>query len=238
TVYGGRSKSGGSSIVQAHPDGSFLRTFRTDGRTGGLIQTASSASLMRTYREDGTRAGEVQASDSASYLRTYQADGTTIGGSIQASGNDTFMQTYSEDGRRGNIYTDGTSATVRTMGADRRNTARVTASGNSVTLFSATNGQRYLELNETGIWIRTGPPGNQKVYNLEETAQDSGWNSFPVKSGIDPRSVAWRNKNGIAFFRGAVRASWSSGWNSVVTGLSDASPSFESRAVAPVGSTD
>src|SRR5699024_2941592 len=149
TVYGGQSKSGGSSIVQAHPDGSFLRTFRTDGRTGGLIQTASSASLRRTYREDGTRAGEVQASDSASYLRTYQADGTTIGGSIQASGDDTFMQTYSEDGRRGNIYTDGTSATVRTMGADRRNTARVTASGNSVTLFSATNGQRYLELNET-----------------------------------------------------------------------------------------
>src|SRR5699024_7360698 len=69
TVYGGQSKSGGSSIVQAHPDGSFLRTFRTDGRTGGLIQTASSASLMRTYREEGTAAGEVQITGAYCLMR-------------------------------------------------------------------------------------------------------------------------------------------------------------------------
>src|SRR5699024_1637876 len=85
--------------------------------------------------------------------------------------------------RRGNIYTDGTSASVRTVGTNGLNTARVTASGNSVTLFSATNGQRYLELNDTGIWIRTGPRGNQKVYNLEETAQDSGWHNGTIQPG-------------------------------------------------------
>src|SRR5699024_1201390 len=171
----------------------------------------------------------------ASYLRTYQADGTTIGGYIQASGNDTFMQTYSEDGRRGNIRTDGTSATVRTVGTDGLNTARVTASGNSVTLFSATNGQRYLELNETGIWIRTGPSGNQKSYNLEETAQDSGWNSFPVKSGITPSSdLAYRNKNGVIYFRGTVQATWSAGWTDVVTGLpTEMRPASDAIVLSP-----
>lgn len=216
-IYGGKRVGAGASIVQANPTESF----------------------MRTFREDGTRAGQVQTSDSASYLRTYREDGRTIGGSIQASGNATFMQTYSEDGRRGNIRTDGTSATVRTIGTDGLNTARVTASGNSVTLFSATNGQRYLELNDTGIWIRTGPSGNQKSYNLEETAQDSGWNSFPVKSGITPGGgLAWRNKNGVIYFRGTVQATWSAGWTDVVTGLpTEMRPASDTIALSP-DSTD
>jgi len=71
---------------------------------------------------------------------------------------------------------DPQRATMNVVGADGLNTARITADGNSVTLFSATNGQRYLKLDDTGIWIETGG----KSYNLEETAQDSGWNSFPV----------------------------------------------------------
>ena len=215
-IYGGKRVGAGASIVQANPTESF----------------------MRTFREDGTRAGEVQTSASSSYMRTYRADGVSTGGEIQASGNDTFMQTYSEDGRRGNIYTDGTSASVRTVGTNGLNTARLTASGNSVTLFSATNGQRYLELNDTGIWIRTGPSGNQKSYNLEETAQDSGWNSFPVRSGITAgQGLAWRNKNGVIYFRGTVLAAWSAGWNTVVTGLpTEMRPSSTIVAPSPNGS--
>lgn len=217
-IYGGKRVGAGASIVQANPTGSF----------------------MRTFREDGTAAGEVQASASASYMRTYQADGTTIGGSIQASGNDTFMQTYSEDGRRGSIYTDGTSATVRTVGTNGLNTARLTASGNSVTLFSATNGQRYLELNDTGIWIRTGPSGNQKSYNLEETAQDSGWISFPVKAGITASSdLAYRNKNGVIYFRGTVNGDWGKNvYTDIVTGLpASMRPASDTIALSP-DSTD
>lgn len=239
TIYGGRRTTGGRSVVQCNPDESFLRTFHEGGAQAGIVQTSITSSAMRTYREDGGLAGEVQTSASESYMRTYRADGVSIGGSIQASGNDTFMQTYSEDGRRGNIYTDGTSATVRAMGTNGLNTARLSASGNSVTLFSATNGQRYLELNDTGIWIRTGPSGNQKSYNLEETAQDSGWNSFPVKSGITPgRGLAWRNKNGVIYFRGTVQATWSAGWTDVVSGLpTEMRPADDTIALSP-DSTD
>lgn len=183
TIFGGRNTAGGSSIVQANPDESFMRTFRENGRAAGEIQTSSNESYMRTYREDGT----------------------TIAGSIQTSGNVSFMQTYGKDGGLGNIYTDATSATVRTIGANGLNRARITASDNTVTLFSATNGQRYLELNETGIWIRTGPSSNQKVYNLEETAQDSGWVKAAVNSGFTEVSpVYYRNKGGVIFWRGVV----------------------------------
>src|SRR5699024_6081619 len=51
-------------------------------------------------------------------------------------------------------------------------------------------------------------------------AQDSGWNSFPVKGGITAgQGLAWRNKNGVIYFRGTVQATWSAGWNAVVAGL-------------------
>ena len=198
TIYGGRNLSGESSIVQANPDGSFMRTYR-GGATAGEIQTSATASYMRTYREDGTAGGEISSTPTAS-----------------------FMQTYNADGRRGSINTDGTSATVRTLGENGLNRARITASDNTVTLFSATNGQRYLELNETGIWIRTGPSSNQKVYNLEETAQDSGWINLSAASGITiVDQIMYRNKGGVIFFAGVVtrtgNADWSTGWTTIST---------------------
>ena len=179
TIYGGRRIGGGSSIVQANPTESFMRTFRDDHSTGGVIQTSPTQSLMRTYREDSTTAGEIQTSPTASYMRTYREDGE-IGGSIQASPTKAFMQTYG-DSTVGRSYSqvDPQRATMNVVGADGLNTARITADGNSVTLFSATNGQRYLKLDDTGIWIETGG----KSYNLEETAQDSGWHPIQVLPG-------------------------------------------------------
>ena len=133
---------------------------------------------MRTYREDGGIGGSIQTSPTASLMRTYREDGA-IGGSIQTSPTDAFMQTYGEGLERGQIGATPTSAEIRVVGANNLNQARITADGNTVTLFSATNGQRYLKLNETGIWIETGG----KAYNLEETAQDSGWAMATVASG-------------------------------------------------------
>lgn len=198
-IYGGKKTGTGSSIVQANPDGSFLRTFRSDGARAGEVQTSPTASYMRTYRTDGGTAGEVQASS-----------------------NQAFLQTYSADGRRGVMSTDAVDATMRTIGSNGLNQARISASGNTVTLFSASNGQRYLELNETGIWIRTGPSGNQKVYNLEETAQDSGWINLSAASGITMvDQIMYRNKGGVIFFAGVVaragNADWSTGWTTIST---------------------
>ena len=208
TIYGGRGAGGGSSIVQCNPTESLMRTFRDDHSVGGVIQTSPTASLMRTYREDGG-----------------------IGGSIQTSPAKSFMQTYG-DPAVGRAYSqvDPQKATMNVVGANGRNTARITADGNTITLFSSTNRQRYLKLDDTGIWIETGG----KSYNLEETAQDSGWQSFPVRSGITASGTAWRNKNGIAFFKGEITSNWTKGWTTIVSGLGNA-PEFETRAYGSGG---
>ena len=109
---------------------------------------------------------------------------------------------------------------MNVLNAEGRNTARITADGNSVTLFSATNGQRYLKLDDTGIWIETGG----KSYNLEETAQDSGWQTFGLEAGVTGSSaVAWRNKGGVIYFRGFVTGDWTTEvWNTIASGLNPA----------------
>src|SRR5699024_2732624 len=94
TIFGGRNTAGGSSIVQANPDVSFLRTFHEGGRAAGEIQTSSTESYMRTYREDGTTGGEIQTSSTASSMRTYREDGMKAG-TIQVDPDSSRMRTYS-----------------------------------------------------------------------------------------------------------------------------------------------
>lgn len=242
TVYGGQSKSGGSSIVQAHPDGSFLRTFRADGRTGGEMQTASSASLMRTHHENGTRASAIQSSPESALMRTYRTDGSTAG-EVQITGTSCAMRTLTPGGGRGYFQAAGTYASQSVKDDSGAFLASIYADARETYLFSAAGGHmRYLSVDADGIWVKTtkgAKPGHAKYYNLEETAQDSGWNSFPVKSGITPgRGLAWRNKNGVIYFRGTVQATWSAGWTDVVSGLpTEMRPADDTIALSP-DSTD
>ena len=118
TIFGGRSISGGSSIVQCNPGESLMRTFRDNGTVGGVIQTAPTFSLMRTYQEDGTVGGVIQTAPALSLMRTYQEDGT-VGGEIQAAPTVSLMRTYQEDGTKGGeIHTSPTSSVMRTYRAD------------------------------------------------------------------------------------------------------------------------
>ena len=237
TVYGGQSKSGGSSIVQANPDGSFLRTFRTDGRTGGEIQTASSASLLRTHHENGTSASAIQSSPESALMRTYRTDGSTAG-EVQITGVSCLMRTLTPGGGRGYFQAEGTYASQTVKDDNGTFLASIYADARETYLFSAAGGaRRYLSVDADGIWVKTNRGGTWKHYNLEETAQDSGWNSFPVKSGITPgRGLAWRNKNGVIYFRGTVQATWSAGWTDVVSGLpTEMRPADDTIALSPDG---
>src|SRR5699024_8436652 len=106
------------------PTSSFMRTYQVDGKAGGEIYASPAQSLMRTYREDGGIGGEIRTSPTASLMRTY--------------GDPTVGRSYSQ--------VDPQRATMNVVNSAGNNTARITADGNSVTLFSATNGQRYLKL--------------------------------------------------------------------------------------------
>src|SRR5699024_9945996 len=184
TVYGGQSKSGGSSIVQAHPDGSFLRTFRADGRTGGEMQTASSASLMRTSHENGTSASAIQSSPESALMRTYRTDGSTAG-EVQITGEYCLMRTFTPGGGRGYIQVDGTYADQAVKDDNGKFLARIHADATETYLHSAAGGtRRYLSVDADGIWVKTNRGGTWKHYNLEETAQDSGWVNLSYASGF------------------------------------------------------
>ena len=188
TIYGGRSISGGSSIVQCNPSAAFMRSFRPTGTTGGEMMTSPAASLMRTYREDGTTAAEMQTSSDGSFMRTYR-EGGAAGGSIQTSPAQSFMRTYREDGTvggsvsagdtftqmiaradgntRGVLYANPTSAYIRTVNESDVTTGRLHADATESYIYSNAGGsQRYLTVDGTGIWAKTNESGSWQWVNL------------------------------------------------------------------------
>ena len=216
-VDGGSDTSGRRSYLRASPTASLMRTFREGGTDGGVIQTSPTSSLMRTYREDGTIGASIQADPGSSRMRTYSGNSSEQGW-VRAQPQEAELAYVAPN----NVYF-----------------SRIRATDKEAHLFTRAGGSnRYLTIDANGIWVKTDKGGSLKQYNLEETAQDSGWNSFPVRSGVTAgQGLAWRNKNGVIYFRGTVQATWSAGWNTVVTGLpAEMRPSSTIVAPSPNGS--
>ena len=254
TIFGGRSISGGSSIVQCNPGESLMRTFRDNGTVGGVIQTAPTLSLMRTYQEDGTVGGEIQAAPTLSLMRTYQEDGTK-GGEIHTSPTSSVMRTYRADGTEGGvIQTSPTSSVMRTysgngsesgwvqvrpqdaeiayVSANNNYFSHVKADANEAFLYTQAGGSgRYLTVDANGVWVKTNKSGTWEWWNLEETASDTGWRTFPMNSALaGAGSPAYRIKSGTVFLRGSVTlpgASWSGGWTTIGVLPAAATPTFD-----------
>lgn len=170
TIYGGQSTSGGSSIIQANPNESFMRTFRPDGTRGGVIQTSPTAALMRTYREDGDTGGVIQTTPTVSLMRTYSGNGSESGYVRAEPGN----------------------VEVASVTATNAYASRIRATPQDAYLHTTAGGSvRYLSVDADGIWVKTSKgakPGYVKAYNLEETAQDSGWINLSFASGFQNNS--------------------------------------------------
>src|SRR5699024_3111110 len=81
--------------------------------------------------------------------------------------------------------------------------------------------KRGLAIDQRGVWVKTNRDGAREQYNLEETAQDSDWQTFDLEAGVAGSSaVAWRNKGGVIYFRGFVTGEWTTGvWNTIASGL-------------------
>ena len=183
TIFGGRNTSGGSSIVQCHPDASFMRTFRPDGAEAALIQATSDASFMQATKSDGAVGGQVTAAQGFAQMVTR--------GSGEA---------------RGVLYANPTSAYIRTVNANNVTTARLHADATESYIYSRSGGsQRYLTVDSTGVWVKTNKSGSWEWWNLEETANDTGWINFNAHSGISTgNSPALRLKGGIVWAQGYV----------------------------------
>ena len=209
TIFGGRNTSGGSSIVQCHPDASFMRTFRPDGAEAALIQATSDASFMQATKSDGAVGGQVTAAQGFAQMVTR--------GSGEA---------------RGVLYANPTSAYIRTVNANNVTTGRLHADATESYIYSNAGGtQRYLTVDATGVWVKTNKSGSWEWWNLEETASDTGWRTFPMNSALaGAGSPAYRIKSGTVFFRGSVTlpgASWSGGWTTIGVLPAAATPTFD-----------
>ena len=195
-VDGGKSVSGGSSYIIANPTASLMRTFRENGAVGGVIQTSPTQSLVRTYREDGTVGGESLMEPGFAQM-TARAGGNT----------------------RGVLYASPTNAYIRTVNASNVTTGRLHADATESYIYSnAGSSQRYLTVDATGVWVKTNKSGSWEWWNLEETANDTGWINFNAHTGISTgNSPALRLKGGIVWAQGYVTrpAGWPSGWTRI-----------------------
>ena len=178
TIFGGRSISGGSSIVQCNPDGSFLRTFRPDGSTAGSIQTSAAESFMRTYREDGTTGGVIQTSPTASLMRTYREDGGRAG-TIQTSAYDSFMRTYSgNSSESGWVRARTQDAEIAYVAANNTYFSRVKADANEAFLYTQAGGaNRYLSVDADGVWAKQGTVAVSLVPQVRPFQYSALWNA-------------------------------------------------------------
>lgn len=202
TIYGGQSKSGGSSIVQANPDGSFLRTFGVNGQVAGEIQTTAETSHVRTNREDGQKGGVIQTATNASLMRTYRENGL-LGSNIEATANESSMRTNQEDGRLGGFMRTGADQSLmRTYSGDGAESgwarvrpqdaelAYVNANNNYVSRIYADKDKAYLSRGRSKISVEGD--------SLQVTTREGGGAGGVVDANADGVKVRRVNASNVA----------------------------------------
>ena len=186
------------------------------GTSGSQVYTIMAQSAAQTIWRGG--AGNRSALIAQSGTAQIQADdGDGSLGSVRATP------------LSGEAFANDSEGTVSIAGADTTRAMLYTRAGGS---------RRYLIVDESGIWAQTDESGEMKSYNLEETAQDSGWQSITLDSGFSgSASLAWRNKGGVIWFRGTVTGSWSGGsYDTVATLPAEVWPAY-AYTVNEAGST-
>ena len=183
-VDGGRATTGESSYIVSNPRTSYMRTHRANGETGGEIYSSSAAAILRTFRDGGATGGEIYASTAWSQMRTYSGNSSESG----------WVRVQPQDAELAYVASNNTYF------------SRIRANASEAHLYTRAGGaSRYLSVDADGVWVKTNKSGSWKNYNLEETAQDSGWVKISVNSGFTEVSpVYYRNKGGVIYWRGVV----------------------------------
>ena len=151
-------------------------------------------------------------------MRSRRSDGTE--GVMFADPNNAYIQTTRPGGNRFQVGSLGNEVSLRRYDEEGVERAAVFASPSQVGLTtSEKNGPtRYLIANSTGVWVQTNKSGAWESWNLEETANDTGWINFTLRSGISGTgSPALRLKGGMVYFRGTLTRSgtWPQGWTEI-----------------------
>ena len=168
------------------------------GDTGSsIVQCHPEAAFMRTYRKDGGEGGLMQTSPTDSRMRTYSGNSSEAG----------WVRARPQDAELAYVAHDNTYF------------SRIKTDANEAFLYTRAGGaNRYLSVDANGVWVKTNKSGSWESWNLEETANDTGWINFTLRSGISGTgSPALRLKGGMVYFRGTLTrsGSWAQGWTEV-----------------------
>lgn len=230
----------GAGRVQTTADASQMQT--TGAAGGGVVQTAPGFSLMASRRPDGTTASDVQTGLDQAIVRAYAPTGTGRGMVVATPGS-ADVRTYSGNGEElGWVRANPTDAELAAVSPMNTYISRIRADASEAYLHSVAGGTpRYLSVDADGIWVKVRKDGVWKHYNLEETAQDSGWQAITPASGITGAgSPGWRNKGGVVWMRGQLTlasGSWAAGWTTLCTLPAEASPATALRRPAAIPGT-
>ena len=189
----------GDAQMYASSSGASMRATRSsDGDSGNVSVGYTGANLTATDGESGEY-GRILASPRELRMSLLDGSGNATGG-VRVIAGTTSVSSTAPDGREAEV-----AVGLRT--------------GARVGYTSADGVTRSLSVDSHGVWVKTNKGGSSMNYNLEETAQDSGWQAFSPVAGMDSYALAWRNKGGVIYMRGTVTATWQAGWNTVATNL-------------------
>lgn len=180
--------------------------------TAAFTIYAPTAVENRFLSKNGSQA-TAGVNGSFSYLTSRDANGNE--GVVEARPTVSIVRSRYADGSGAQIYASGDSAELATADAAWTTKAKISVDGREAYLWTTgVDGiSRILSVDSDGVWVKTNKGGTWKHYNLEQTAQDSGWQPFNALPGITTSGdLAWRNKNGVIYFRGYVTGSWTTGY--------------------------
>lgn len=152
--------------------------------------------------------------------------------SLYANKTEAVMYSQGATGARGTIRARSTFADVAVFDSAGAEISAVYATphGAGVSFGQGLN-RRLLSVDSSGVWVETNKSGTTERWNLEETASDSGWRTFPMNSALaGAGSPAYRIKSGTVFLRGSITlpsANWSAGWTTVGVLPAAATPTFD-----------
>ena len=191
-----------SEIVTPPGIGAIWRGVAIDGgkNLGGgssYIGSEPSGNFIRTYRDGGGLSSEIATLPGKAHIRTFSGDGDESG----------WVRVRPKD------------AELAYVNGDNGYLSRIKADPNEAFIYTEAGGaRRYLTVDADGIWVKTTRSGKWEMYNLEETANDSGWIRFNAHSGISTgNDPGLRLKGGIVWAQGYVTRpdGWPKGWTRI-----------------------
>lgn len=206
-----------ASKITTDQDESALRRYAGLGALSSEIIASSGMSTMRAYREDGHLGANIKVTSELARMASIEGEG---GGVIKVSSDSSEVLAYSEDGREvAEVEASSKGAKLSYRNLDGGPSSWIEANSDEAFIHASIGGvNRYLEVDARGIWVKTDRDGKYQKYNLEETANDSGWIRFNAHSGISTgNDPGLRLKGGIVWAQGYVTrpAGWPKGWTRI-----------------------